>query len=59
MTLIFKSVDISGVTVNPIFCCVVNIAPHINPIGVGTSWSCPDNSKKVSFVGIWLVKAVL
>ena len=54
MTLVSKSFDIWNVIVNPIYGCGVNIAKHINPISVEVWWSCPDNSKKVSFVGIGL-----
>ena len=55
MTLVCKSVGIWDGIVNPIYGCGFKMAPDINPIYAGLEWSCPWDSKNVSYVDVGLV----
>ena len=52
MTLVCKSVGIRDGIVNPIFGCLVEIIPDINPIYFGLERYCPGDSKNVSYVSL-------
>ena len=55
MTLVCKSAGIWDGIVNPIFGCLVEIIPDINPIYFGLEMYCPGDSKNVSYVSLGLV----
>ena len=55
MTLICKSVGIWNSIINPIYGCMVKMAPDINPIYAGLERSCLRDSKNVLYVDVGLV----
>ena len=55
MTFVCKSIGIWDGIVNPIYGCLVKMAPYIHPIYAGLERSCPRDSKNVSYVDVGLV----
>ena len=55
MTLACKFVGVWDGIVNPIYGCLVKMAPYIHPIYAGLERSCPRDSKNVSYVDVGLV----